>query len=233
MKSFFQAEEEEEDEEGAVYEEGSTVTVRAARVLGTVAVIRENWNLRYSAVFVICPLPAPSSSKDGATEDGEESGVPHSVSVVAGGAEEDEAGPHVEPTNQLKYFLFQTVLNKKEITFNIYFRILNRHVPDAAAASALNASLSSSDDVGVCVKPLHFHYARTLELLEFLELNKLLGARRFTLYNHTVSKEVSCVLADYAERGEVELLPWRLNVASQTEIRYKILRDFLSFSRSS
>ncbi len=103
-RSFFQAEEEEEDEDGAVYEEGSTVTVRAARVLGTVAVIRENWNLRYSAVFVICPLPAPSSPKDGATEDGEESGVPHSVSVVAGGAEEDEAGPHVEPTNQLKYF---------------------------------------------------------------------------------------------------------------------------------
>ncbi len=61
--------------------------------------------------------------------------------------------------------------------------------------------------------------------MEFLELNKLLGARRFTLYNHTVSKEVSCVLADYAERGEVELLPWRLNVASQTEIRYiKILK---------
>ncbi len=153
------------------------------------SVIRENWNLRYSAVFVICPLPP------GLEE------IPDSVSVIAddgdggSGGGRGGGGPHAAPTNQLA--------------------ILNRDADPAA----LEAQLSASDEVSACVKPLHFDYGRTLELLEFLELNKLLGVTRFTLYNHTVSREVSCVLRDYADRGEVDLLPWSLNMASQSEIR--------------
>lgn len=73
--------------------------------------------------------------------------------------------------------------------------------------------------VGVCVKPLHFNYNKTLELLEFLELNQLLGVSRFTLYNHTVNAEVDCVLRHYISQEKVTLLQWRLNLDSQKEIR--------------
>ena len=31
---------------------------------------------------------------------------------------------------------------------------------------------------GVCVKPLHFHYNKTLELLQFIELNRILGVTK-------------------------------------------------------
>ena len=72
----------------------------------------------------------------------------------------------------------------------------------------------------MCVKPIHFHYGKTTELLEFIELNKILGVSGFTFYNHTTSEEVGCILNHY-EREEkvVNLLPWNLKVDSQTEIR--------------
>ena len=31
---------------------------------------------------------------------------------------------------------------------------------------------------GVCVKPLHFHYNKTLELLQFIEMNRILGVTK-------------------------------------------------------
>ncbi|CAG2064319.1 unnamed protein product [Timema podura] len=56
-------------------------------------------------------------------------------------------------------------------------------------------------------------------MLEFLELYGILGVHHFTLYNHTLGPEVGCILQDYVSRGVVTLLPWKLNMASQKEIR--------------
>ena len=39
------------------------------------------------------------------------------------------------------------------------------------------------------------------------------------MYNDTVSPEVSCLLEHYTRTGVLELLPWRLDLASQKEIR--------------
>lgn len=48
----------------------------------------------------------------------------------------------------------------------------------------------NSSDVGICVKPIHFDYEKTLEMIEFIELNKILGVTKFTFYNHTMSKGI-------------------------------------------
>ena len=75
-------------------------------------------------------------------------------------------------------------------------------------------------DIGVCVKPIHFHYNKTFELIEFIELNKILGVSKFTFYNHTMSDEVGCVLDYYMnQENEVSVMSWDLKVDSQTEIR--------------
>ncbi len=58
----------------------------------------------------------------------------------------------------------------------------------------------NSTDVGVCVKPMHFHYNKSMELIEFIELNKILGVTKFTLYNDTVSNEVNCILNHYIRK---------------------------------
>jgi len=75
------------------------------------------------------------------------------------------------------------------------------------------------ESIGVCVKPLHFTYNKSLELLQFIELNRILGVSKFTLYNDTVSPEVSCLLSHYINQGLVKLLPWNLDMISQKEIR--------------
>jgi hypothetical protein len=36
-------------------------------------------------------------------------------------------------------------------------------------------------NLGVCVKPVHFHYNKTYQLIQFIELNRLLGVSRFVV----------------------------------------------------
>ena len=55
--------------------------------------------------------------------------------------------------------------------------------------------------------------------MEFIELHRILGVDHFTFYNHTVGPEVGCILEDYTSRGLVTVLPWKLNMVSQREIR--------------
>lgn len=64
-----------------------------------------------------------------------------------------------------------------------------------------------------------FQLLQALQMLEFLELNSILGVHHFTLYNDTVGPQVGCILEDYVARGIVTLLPWKLNMVSQKEIR--------------
>lgn len=57
-------------------------------------------------------------------------------------------------------------------------------------------------------------------LLEWLELQSILGAVHVTMYNHTTGPAVSCVLREYVARGFVTLLDWsNLPMISQREIR--------------
>ena len=147
-----------------------------------ISIIRENWNLKYSACFVTCP------TKLSASNDTKEILVPESVSILP----EETSNPKI--TNHLPVINFD---NGGTGTYEV-----------------------NKTDVGVCVKPIHFHYNKTLELIEFIELNKILGVSRFTLYNHTMSDEVSCVLNYYTKQeGTTSVMSWDLHVDSQTEIR--------------
>lgn len=58
-----------------------------------------------------------------------------------------------------------------------------------------------------------------MQILEFIELNRLLGVDHFTFYNHTIGKQVGCLLQNYVDMGLVTILPWQLNMLSQKEIR--------------
>ncbi|KAG5887377.1 hypothetical protein JTB14_036254 [Gonioctena quinquepunctata] len=58
-----------------------------------------------------------------------------------------------------------------------------------------------------------------MQLLEFIELNRLMGVDHFTFYNHTIGEQVGCLLKNYVDRGLVTILPWELNMVSQKEIR--------------
>ncbi|XP_066140075.1 beta-1,4-galactosyltransferase galt-1 [Euwallacea fornicatus] len=137
-----------------------------------IKVIRENWNLRYSACFVMCPLKLNMS-------------VPTAVSVVARLKD--------VPTNVLN------VINNFNESTLMKPRFIGKF--------------------GVCVKPLHFDYNKELQIMEFIELNRLMGVDHFTFYNHTIGPQVGCILEHYRQQGLVTLLPWKLQMISQKEIR--------------
>ena len=85
----------------------------------------------------------------------------------------------------------------------------------------------NNTDVGVCVKPIHSYYNNTLELIEFIELNKLLGVKKFTFYNESMSEELGCILNYYAEQENlINVIQW--NLLSKIELKEVPIRGVLS-----
>ncbi|KXJ75186.1 hypothetical protein RP20_CCG012143 [Aedes albopictus] len=137
------------------YQTGSNSTrYRSASVMARVKVIRENWNLKYSACFILCPIRGPFPE------------IPYAVSVVS---------------------------KIKSPPGNVLLLRNNDNDPDFNNRTFSNIPNS----IGVCVKPLHFNYDQALYMLEFLELNSLLGVTHFTFYNHTIGPKASCILQHY------------------------------------
>ena len=167
---------------------GATLTKKSNRVwckywysnsstlilVGVVKIIRENWNLRYSACFVACPLTIYKNGKQPIPP-------PESVSVMT--------DPGGNATNKLTVRNLDVDQEKVKNSF------------------------------AVCVKPLHFEYNNINQIIEFIELNRLIGVDHFTLYNHTIGSEVGCILQNYVDKGLITILPWKLNIKSQKEIR--------------
>lgn len=180
----------------------------SATIMARVKMIRENWNLKYSACFVLCPLRIAYLE------------VPYAVSIVS----------------KLRSPPGNTLLVRN-----------TDWEPDFHNRSSVVADIPRR--MGICVKPLHFDYDQALHLLEFIELNAILGVTHFTLYNHTIGPKASCILNQYTTNAvvlqglinnaststakgnsssepteerptvSVEVLPWNLRMKSQKEIR--------------
>ncbi|XP_035432407.2 uncharacterized protein LOC118264116 isoform X1 [Spodoptera frugiperda] len=146
-----------------------TLTLKAK-----VKAIRENWNLKFSATYVLCLL-ADSGVKPHET-------VGASVAVLA----TDKLNSL--PTNLL---IVQDTEPKPGIEENLH----------------------------ICVKPFHFSFNRFDWLVEWFEMNRLLGASHFYMYNQSLSSSVECLLEDYRKKGLVTLLSWQLPILSKVEIR--------------
>ncbi|KAH8403325.1 hypothetical protein KR222_010812 [Zaprionus bogoriensis] len=211
----------------------------SATIMARVKIIRENWNLKYSACFVLCPVRAPPLD------------VPQYVSVVS--------RLRAPPGNLL-------TLRNTDQDPDFVRPMSKGNASTAAAASPAAAEARRAvphappsgeqipDRMAVCVKPFHFSYDQALYLMEYLEFYTLLGVSHFTFYNHTLGPRASCVLDSYQrglvpgnltafdleplqpaeiannatprvlkslhyQRPTVSILPWNLRMRSQKEIR--------------
>ncbi|XP_045193716.2 uncharacterized protein LOC123549585 isoform X2 [Mercenaria mercenaria] len=68
----------------------------------------------------------------------------------------------------------------------------------------------------VCLSPLNFRYNRDYEIIEWVELNRILGADKFIIYNYSSAINVARVLDYYSERGLTEVVQWNLPVGVDT-----------------
>ncbi|XP_065351368.1 uncharacterized protein LOC135946861 [Cloeon dipterum] len=64
--------------------------------------------------------------------------------------------------------------------------------------------------LAACVAPL-YNYSNPWTLIEWIEVNRLLGYDHFHLYVYSTAKNVSCVLNNYAKQGLVTILDWHEN----------------------
>ena len=98
---------------------------------------------------------------------------------------------------------------------------ISNRLPIRNVANIGVESLEAKNEIGICVKPIFNDYPRkTEDLLEFMELNKMLGVSRFTFYNSKATNDTLCALRPYLRDGSVKLLDWNFdNFKSQVDIR--------------
>ena len=68
----------------------------------------------------------------------------------------------------------------------------------------------------VCLMPLNNNYSNSFQLVEWIELNRLLGAERFTVYNYSSAENVKTVLEYYQDFALVEVLQWQIPLTVET-----------------
>ena len=69
----------------------------------------------------------------------------------------------------------------------------------------------AKENLGVCIKPIRSNYNQTINLIEFIEFNKILGASKFFFYNLTMTHEIDCILNFYQHKeNSVQVMDWDL-----------------------
>ena len=84
----------------------------------------------------------------------------------------------------------------------------------------------------VCLSPL-FHVNDSQRFIEWIELNRILGANHFLVYNHSVGLEMDRALRIFEKKGFVEIVPWSLPMGEDIyyNAQHAALNDCLLRSR--
>lgn len=161
-------------------------------VSANIAIIGEHHDQNYSACFVMCPL---------------------NVHLFFANSPSDSS----EPTEKVIPTYVSIIPFDSE---NV--KVTNRLPVINSKNGGTGTYPVNTTNIGMCVAPVHSFYNSTLEIIEFVELYKILGVTRFTIYNHTMSDEVSCVLNHYIEKeNSVSVMPWNLIIESNIDVHNK------------
>ncbi|XP_077334776.1 beta-1,4-galactosyltransferase galt-1-like [Lithobates pipiens] len=79
-----------------------------------------------------------------------------------------------------------------------------------------------SSNFTVCISALYGNYNNVLQVIQSIEMYKILGASRVTIYNTNCSQDVDKVLRHYIDEGTLEVVPWPIDrhLQTTTEWRY-------------
>ena len=75
----------------------------------------------------------------------------------------------------------------------------------------------------MCVTPLNYEYNNVNQLVEMIETNRLLGARRLVFYNHSTGSDLDQYLRSYVKDGVVDVIQWRIPVRVDTWPRTEVV----------
>ncbi|XP_056420263.1 uncharacterized protein LOC130361368 [Hyla sarda] len=83
---------------------------------------------------------------------------------------------------------------------------------------------SFSASFTVCVSALYGRYNNVMQVIQAIEMYKLLGASRVTIYNNSCHENVDKVLRYYIQEGVVEVIPWPVDKYLKTTTRWKYVK---------
>lgn len=73
----------------------------------------------------------------------------------------------------------------------------------------------------VCISPLFGRYNLTRELIQWIELNRILGATYFVFYNYSITTHVDKILNFYARKGLAKVVHWNVSqFRTERELHY-------------
>jgi len=77
-------------------------------------------------------------------------------------------------------------------------------------AASSYAGVEYPANFSVCVPPIFGNFDAVPDLVEFVEVNRLLGAEKFHFYNNSIGRRADACLWEYVRRGVVDVQPWSL-----------------------
>ncbi|XP_066460412.1 beta-1,4-galactosyltransferase galt-1-like isoform X1 [Eleutherodactylus coqui] len=80
---------------------------------------------------------------------------------------------------------------------------------------------SFSAKFSVCISAFYGQYNNPLQVIQAIEMYKILGASRVTIYNNSCHDNVDKVLRHYIEEGVVDVIPWPIDTFLRTSKKWK------------
>ncbi|XP_073468306.1 beta-1,4-galactosyltransferase galt-1-like [Aquarana catesbeiana] len=78
-----------------------------------------------------------------------------------------------------------------------------------------------SSNFTVCISTLFGNYNNVLQMIQSIEMYKILGASRVTIYNTNCSQDVDKVLRRYIDEGILDMVPWPIDHHLQTSKKWQ------------
>ncbi|KAM9330231.1 beta-1,4-galactosyltransferase galt-1-like [Gastrophryne carolinensis] len=99
--------------------------------------------------------------------------------------------------------------NSTNVSESIVFKVRNRPPP------------TFSSNFTVCISTLYGKFHNVLQMVQSIEMYKILGATRVTIYNTSCSRDVDKVLRHYIDEGTLEVVPWPIDQHLRTSIQWR------------
>ncbi|XP_072263092.1 uncharacterized protein [Pyxicephalus adspersus] len=85
-----------------------------------------------------------------------------------------------------------------------------------------------SSNFRVCISTLYGNYSNVLQMVQSIEMYKILGASTVTIYNTSCAPDVDKVLRHYIHEGTVDVVPWPIDRYLQTSNKWRFVKGLTS-----
>uniref|UniRef100_A0A8C5Q126 Glycosyltransferase family 92 protein n=1 Tax=Leptobrachium leishanense TaxID=445787 RepID=A0A8C5Q126_9ANUR len=118
-----------------------------------------------------------------------------------------------EPPNTRLDYIYLDSAEDADLTGLPRFRIQNKDPPRYTV------------NFTICISTMFGNYSNTLQLIQTMEMYKLLGAQKVTLYLNSCSPQVQEVLEYYVREGTLEVIPWLIEKYLKPSRRWDSVND--------